>query len=669
MTANYCGTGLDEYVPPGDPTLGSPILSARAVWPGVQLTWTYPNVNPEGVAHTKVYRSRSSNFGSAVQLAIAEGGYYFDQEPANVDIRFYYWIRMISVNGTVGPVIGPASVVKNPTVDYIIDELTGQLNNSHLNDELNSSIDQITDNTSGLSDLKQEQLFGDAVLSAMWDDLRAALDANENAIFEVRTESVTQDEVLLQTINGMTANLDGNLAEYGELIQVLVASDAAQTAKIESLTASVGNNTAAIAVETIARVDGDEELDEDIKIVAARVTTLEANTDPSDPNSDYAQLQQQMIVVAGKADDAQETADDAQDAAETADAKAVAADAKATKATQDAVAAQDDANQAIDDASDAFNKASGAEITANNADTKAGNAQNTANNAQGDVNDLEATTYALYTLKSDVNGLVSGFGSYNDGFTSSFIVHANTFGIGFPTVGPNKPTVYPFIVGQVDGQAVIALNGATMITDAAITSAKIKDAAVETLKIGGNAVTVPEGESGYISKTIGNSWTELDEGWNEVGFWAYQQGPAAIIIAAQVSFSGNASGDGGGNDGWIDWDPNNPYPFPFPYEETFNSSLRYGPAGPGTIGVKVLIEWYTQQGTWTVGGNTYSDSTRSWSSCADGYGGCVVSNTNVIPPTWTFGMRTRICGLNRPAQANGTREATRYGYFCLGAKR
>jgi hypothetical protein len=683
MTANYCGTGLDEYVPPGDPNLGSSVLSARAVWPGVELTWTYPNVNPEGVAHTKVYRSQSNNFSSAVQLTIAEGGYYFDQEPSNVDIIFYYWIRMISVNGTVGPVIGPASAVKNAMVDQIINELGGQLNNSHLNAELNASIDQITDNTSGLSDLKQEQLFGDAVLSAMWDDLRVALDANENAIFEVRTESISQDEVLLQTINGMTAGLDGNLAEYGELIQVLVDNDEAQAAQISTLTTNVGKNTAAISDESIARVKEDE-------AIVLRVSTLEANTDP-DGDGDYASLQEQMIAVSKKADDAQEAADDADDAA----AAALEAANTAAGAAKDS---QDDATKALKDSKDAFDKATGAD--------------GKAVAAQGDVDDLEDETYAMYTLKSDVNGLVSGFGSYNNGYESSFLVHADTFGIGYPLRGddPNQDTVFPFIVGKVDGNAVIALNAQTMITDAAITSAKIVDAAitsvkirdanitsakiqdasVETLKIGDAAVTVPEGESAYVSVQVGNAWTYLDTEFNDMLRWPGDGGPngpgnypKGMIISAQVSFSGNNGPGGGGYDGWQDWDPTDPYdpnnppiyfPFMSPEEEEDPDAVPFtgAPAGPGTIGVSIAIEWFTNQGAWSPD-NTTSNSTRSWSSVNEGYGGCVVSNTFISVPYWSRGIRCRIMALNKPAGglpvSKQTREATRYGYFILGSKR
>ena len=546
MAANYCGTGLDEYVPPGDPNLGSSILSARSVWPGIEVSWTYPNVNPEGVAHTLLYRSTASNFASAIQIAIVEGGYYFDQDPVVDNTRYYYWIKMVSVNGSVGPPIGPASAVKNNAVDYVVDQLTGQINNSHLNDELNASIDQITDNTSGLSDLKQEQLFGDAVLSAMWDDLRTALDANENAIFEVRTESVEQDEVLLQMINGMTANLDGNLAEYGELIQVLVTNDAAQAAQIETLTASVETNAAAIATESIVRATEDEAL-------ALRLTTLEATTDPDNPDSDYASLQQQMLVVAKAAED-----------------------------------------------------------------------------AQNDVDALETYTYALYTLTTDVNGLVSGFGLMNDGITSEFIVHADYFAVGIPNRGLEEDNVYPFIIGPVDGVNVIALNGATMITDAAITTAKIadanittakiqdanittakiKDAAIETLKIGQDVVTVPIGESAYVSRTVGDNWIFLDTDWNVVGFWdTADKRPIAVMLAAQISFSGASQGSnngslGGGYDGWgdDDWEWDGVIPIlPFSVDEPLEPTPYLGsPAGPGTIAIKMCVEWYSNLGEWGV---------------------------------------------------------------------
>ena len=679
MAANYCGTGLDEYVPPGDPTLGSPILSARSVWPGIEVSWTYPNINPEGVAHTLLYRSRSNNFSSAIQLAIVEGGYYFDQDPTEVDIRYYYWIKMVSVNGTVGPAIGPRSAIKNPTVDYIIDELTGKLNNSHLNDALNASIDSISDISSGLSDLKQDQIFGDTILSEMWDDLKIALDKNTNDIVTVNNKSISDDEVLLQTIHTMSAELGDSNAEYGKMIEVLAANDKAQSKSIEihhaslsltnETTGDIIDVTATFNSETAASVARDN-------AAVARIETLEARTDPDNDDGEYAKLQQQMIVTTATADRAEGKADTAQKGANSANTAAGLA--------------QSDATKALGDASDAFTKASGAE-------TKANTAQGTANTAQGEVDSLEKYTYALYTLTTDVNGLVSGFGLINDGVTSSFIVHADYFAVGIPNRGLEKDNVYPFIIGPVDGKNVIALNGATMITDAAITTAKIadanittakiRDAAVDTLKIGGDAVTVPAGESGYVSVQVGNAWTFLDQEANVIAYWPGDNNangpgnyPAKMVISAQVSFSGNNGPEGGGFDGWDDWDPNYPFPFPFmsPEEEEDPDAvpLVAYPAGPGTIGVALTIEWRNNNngpGEWWVLNQADSDSTRSWSSVNEGYGGCVVSNTFITVPWWSRGMRCRIRALNRPASGipsyKQTREATRYGYFVVGSKR
>jgi hypothetical protein len=230
-----------------------------------------------------------------------------------------------------------------------------------------------------------------------------------------------------------------------------------------------------------------------------------------------------------------------------------------------------------------------------------------------------------------------------------------------------------------------------MITDAAITTAKIGNAAVETLKIGPDAVTVPIGESAYVSRTIRDRWDFIDAGWNVVGFWDGNTRPRSVMLAAQISFSGASQGsnngsNGGGYDGWgdDDWEWDGVIPIiPFSVDEPLEPTPYAGsPAGPGTIGIKMVVEWYTNSGVWgtvkvnnifqpsdPLGTDTWSQGTQSYSSCAQGYGGCVVTNTNINTPDWCRGMRVRIQAKNRPASAGGTREATRYGYFVLGTKR
>jgi hypothetical protein len=76
---------------------------------------------------------------------------------------------------------------------------------------------------------------------------------------------------------------------------------------------------------------------------------------------------------------------------------------------------------------------------------------------------------AQWMVKTDVNGYVSGFGLYNDGATSDFIIHADTFAIG----KPGSASKYPFMIGTVNGQTQIALNASTLIPDGQITNLMI----------------------------------------------------------------------------------------------------------------------------------------------------------------------------------------------------
>lgn len=85
-----------------------------------------------------------------------------------------------------------------------------------------------------------------------------------------------------------------------------------------------------------------------------------------------------------------------------------------------------------------------------------------------------ANLSAQYMIKTDVNGKIAGFGLYNDGATSAFIVNANKFAVS--TGDPTVPDSYPFLIqtDPVTGKPTIymdtALIKAATITDAHIAS-------------------------------------------------------------------------------------------------------------------------------------------------------------------------------------------------------
>ena len=103
-----------------------------------------------------------------------------------------------------------------------------------------------------------------------------------------------------------------------------------------------------------------------------------------------------------------------------------------------------------------------------------------------------------YTVKLDSGGKISGFGMMNDGVTSAFDVRADRFSISPPVGKPNDVSgSSPFMVittpTTING--IFVDSGVYMrkayIARASIDRAHIKDLAVDTLQINGNAVTIP----------------------------------------------------------------------------------------------------------------------------------------------------------------------------------
>ena len=115
--------------------------------------------------------------------------------------------------------------------------------------------------------------------------------------------------------------------------------------------------------------------------------------------------------------------------------------------------------------------------------------QSTVGGHTASITTLTSTTDGIAAeqyVKLDVNGYVAGFGIYNDGpGASGFLVNADYFAVG----KFGETSELPFIVGTVGGVTKIALNAATFIPDATITTAKIGTAAITSAKIDDLAVT------------------------------------------------------------------------------------------------------------------------------------------------------------------------------------
>ena len=353
MAEGVCGTGGWTGPLPGDPNTDS-ILTATAVYGGVQLAWTYPTINPHAVAHTFLYRGVSILSGDAILLATVTGDKYFDIVNPEEATSYYYWIKIVSVYGTIGPLIGPASVLAVPTTSQIMQLLTDQIDTGWLATSLKADIASIADLGAQLALEATNRITGDSAIGL--------------ALADVQLE---------------TGELSGYLFDE---IQARTTADSAQIDQINLLSLNSSTNAAAIATEASVRLSNDQAL-------ASQITTAESTL-----NGNIAQVQTNLNT----------------------------------------------------------------EISTTN----------------GKITALGA----LYTVKVNVNGLIGGFGIYNNGLTVQMGFDVDSFWVGRTGVDQVKPFV-------ISG-GVVYINKAR-IKDGDIDSAKIGTAVVNTLHIGTNAVTLP----------------------------------------------------------------------------------------------------------------------------------------------------------------------------------
>jgi hypothetical protein len=275
-----CGTGLSNQPQPGDPSNTS-ILTATSGFGGINVSWTFPEINPHAVAHTILYRSTSSNFATAIELIISSGNYYFDESTVENPPTYYYWIVIVSVNGTYGALIGPASATAKGMISAIMEGLTAQIDSGVLAQALRAKIEVIAklDRLSALENSLINEIsdrnFDANILAQAYNTLQANLDsATALLATEVVTRSTAASNLAQSVINESEARVAADTAEAS----LRVAGMAARSAEIaaEALTradailAEATARTSAITVEASARSTGDANL-------ATQITTLSAS--------------------------------------------------------------------------------------------------------------------------------------------------------------------------------------------------------------------------------------------------------------------------------------------------------------------------------------------------------------------------------------------------------
>lgn len=235
-----CGTGGWSGPLPGDPDNNS-ILTATPVFGGIKVSWTYPAINSHAVAHVILWRSLIPDFAGAIRHAIVTGdGYFDDTSAAVVPMQYYYWINIVSVNGTVGELIGPATATAKPTIDQMLILLTGKIDAGVLATSLKSDIDRITINEKAILNETTARLVDSNALVETITGVQTDL-ADQGAYVLTETSTrITADDTLANQITTVQSVFNNDIASAKTTLQTnidtvdgkVVAIGALYTAKV-----------------------------------------------------------------------------------------------------------------------------------------------------------------------------------------------------------------------------------------------------------------------------------------------------------------------------------------------------------------------------------------------------------------------------------------------------
>lgn len=232
-STSLCGTGGWTGPRPGDPD-NNISLFATPAFGGIDISWSFPSINPQAVSHVQLYRGISAEVSNALLLAVVGGNYYYDRNTSGTTTQYFYWIKVVSVNGTIGDWIGPVSAIARMTNTDILEILTGEIDEGMLAGSLRGSIDKININYQEFLDEALERINTNAALTFALNQVQAGITSAVNYINTEITQRTEGDSAIASSINIMVSANARNLAAIVETYITRVdANSAISQAKLD----------------------------------------------------------------------------------------------------------------------------------------------------------------------------------------------------------------------------------------------------------------------------------------------------------------------------------------------------------------------------------------------------------------------------------------------------
>lgn len=220
-------------------------LRANAKTFAIELVWTLPEILAV-VANTEIWYGTTSSIQAARKLATLptpQNGYTLTG--VAVTDRFYFWARLVDVNGRAGTWTAPILGQADPNPTPIVAQIQGAITESALSRDL---IQQLNDNDTAAENRAKAdaaaQIQAEANVRA--DAIRAEIQARQAAINQAA-------QTAQANLNAKAAELTAKAADLGNKITAVENVNAQQAQAIQTVTAAQSNTAAALEAEKVAR--------------------------------------------------------------------------------------------------------------------------------------------------------------------------------------------------------------------------------------------------------------------------------------------------------------------------------------------------------------------------------------------------------------------------------
>lgn len=217
-STNTCGIGGWGGPLPGDPNNNS-VLTASPAFGGVDVSWSYPTTNPQAVSYVQLYRGLNPDFSLAILLANVGGNFFYDKSTSAEFVEYFYWIKIVSVNGTVGELIGPASAIAISSIGDVIEGLTAKIDAGKLAQSLKTEIAKIALNEQAITQERVARIEGQNAYSALMTQVQAGVDNAYGLLNQEITARQEGESSLVAAIDTAQSVLNGNIASAQTTLQ------------------------------------------------------------------------------------------------------------------------------------------------------------------------------------------------------------------------------------------------------------------------------------------------------------------------------------------------------------------------------------------------------------------------------------------------------------------